>query len=119
MNNYLKLLGIVYFLLISLKPNECKTPIPNGCGPKGFVINDELLAIGEGNLIQCCNQHDMCYGYCLGKVFCDDQFADCLVRQCNMLPGSKALKCKWDAFGMSSAVKVFGEPFYCRSSRNN
>lgn len=94
-------------------------PVPNGCGPKEISarVNLVMEAIGEGNLIPCCNQHDMCYGYCQGRQFCDDQFAQCLVAKCDQLPTQRVYKCKRDAFRMSLAVKVFGEPFYCTGEK--
>lgn len=55
----------------------------------------------------------------MGKMFCDDQFADCLINQCMKLTRVRAHMCKWDVFGMSSAVKLLGNKFYCTKGRSS
>lgn len=89
----------------------------NGCGPGQFVINNGLKEIGEGNLIKCCNQHDLCYSQCLGKEKCDNDFADCLTHECENLPVLRVSLCKMDTFGMVAAVRLFGNNFYCKNGQ--
>lgn len=107
------LIGCFAFFSTLIFINCASVIMPNGCGPKGFPINNELFRRGESILIQCCNQHDICYGSCLGKAYCDDQFEACLLMECNLLPNEQVHKCDTDARLMSSMVKIFGGPFYC------
>lgn len=106
---------IVASLTILLSSASCLSikSSSNGCGPKGFPINNGLSKHGEAVLIECCNQHDLCYGNCLGKSECDDQFEWCLLQECSLLTFDLVQKCKTDAYLMSSMVKMFGGPFYC------
>lgn len=113
-------LTISLALLIGPLPSSCLSVItPNGCGPKGFPINSSLARRGESILIGCCNQHDICYGSCLGKANCDNQFEFCLLQECSLLVMPDLVKqCNSDALLMSSMVKLFGGPFYCASHGN-
>lgn len=106
--------------------------IANGCGPKVLgSIDKELKAVGEGNLIQCCDQHDICYGTCTpgqDQKYCDNQFNQCLTTQCsNTYPNTKTLSlklksdaCKASAKTMYTLVKDFGKLFYtgCTTKKN-
>lgn len=55
-----KVLFLLFLTLLWV--NLSMSQSSNGCGPKGFSINNGLRQIGENNLIQCCDQHDICYG---------------------------------------------------------
>jgi hypothetical protein len=54
---------------------------PNGCGPKGYVLNLHIENLDL--LTECCNTHDMCYSSCnTPKRNCDLRFRDCLLNKC-------------------------------------
>lgn len=109
---------LIYFILflIFFANGENKFA-PNGCGSSNFVINNGLKEVGEGNLIDCCNKHDDCYLYCLGKRYCDKKFYDCLVNTCSNLPFIRRQLCLMDVEGMYAAVNLLGSTFYC--AQNN
>lgn len=94
-----------------------KDIIPNGCGSGKFIINNGLGQVGENGLIECCNNHDICYGECNGKTKCDYEFKACLVMACSKLPGLRRQFCNLDSEGMFLAVRAFGKNFYQCSSR--
>lgn len=58
-------------------------------------------------------RHDLCYGSCLGKMYCDDQFSLCLAKACDALPIVRKQMCYMDKSGLVMAVRVFGGKFYC------
>jgi heterodisulfide reductase subunit A-like polyferredoxin len=108
-------------LIISIILTYCsingKVIVPNGCGSGKFIINKGLDEVGEASLIECCNNHDICYGECNGKTKCDYEFKACLVIACSKLPALRRQFCNLDTEGMFLAVRAFGKKFY-QCSRN-
>ena len=103
----------IYFIFQANVSIGEKTTSVNGCGPGKFLINNGLKEIGEGVLIECCNQHDICYTKCGGKRDCDDKFEKCLKEKCKQLGFIRRKLCSLDIFGMVLAVRNFGKKFYC------
>ena len=68
----------------------------NGCGPINLNIDRFLRELGEEMLIECCNQHDLCYDTCGKKQFtCDTIFFDCMFEACQQLSSiSDIIRCK-------------------------
>lgn len=85
-----------------------------GCGPGKFTIDQQLVDLGEGSLIECCARHDLCYDDCqLTQVECDDLFEICLRNKCNRINGFSRIFCKIDASNMVKLVRNFGFFLYC------
>lgn len=88
-----------------------------GTGWTDPLISDDF---GEFDFTVCCQAHDNCYG-CEGKLAnrskldCDDEFCDCMVRECDKLAvGGIRLTCLIDAALYCRAVKwVGGRAFNC------
>ena len=74
----------------------------NGCGSGKFIINKGLRAVGESVLIDCCNQHDVCYGSCKQRSLCDYEFNQCLSDECQKLPLIRRKICEMDKIGLYS-----------------
>ncbi|RNA19053.1 hypothetical protein BpHYR1_028240 [Brachionus plicatilis] len=49
--------------------------------------------------------HDLCYGYCYGKKFCDDQFESCLSNACYAMSYLQRQLCYGDKNTMVMAVR--------------
>ena len=113
----IKIYLILY--LIYFTSGEDKNNAPNGCGSSKFIINDGLKEVGEGSLINCCNDHDNCYLYCQGKHYCDNKFYDCLVSSCSHLSFIRRQLCHMDIDGMYLAVNLLGSTFYCTEKNLN
>ena len=60
--------------------------------------------------------HDICYGACYGKTYCDDQFEMCLTNACYAMPFMQRQVCYTDKNAMVMAVRVFGNKFYCQQN---
>ncbi|CAF0866101.1 unnamed protein product [Brachionus calyciflorus] len=86
-----------------------------GCGPGPFTIDEDLIGLGQGSLIECCKNHDLCYDDCkLTQIECDDNFADCLRKKCNELKSFKSrIFCRIDASNMIKLVRKLGFITYC------
>lgn len=85
-----------------------------GCGPGKFTIDQHLVDLGEGSLIECCARHDLCYDACrLTQAECDERFEICLKKKCNRIKGFSRIFCKIDASNMVNLVKRFGFFLYC------
>lgn len=85
-----------------------------GCGPGKFTIDHHLVELGEGSLIECCAEHDLCYDTCqLTQAQCDDRFEICLRNKCRKLSGFSRIFCKIDASNMVNLVRRFGFWLYC------
>ncbi|PIO55775.1 hypothetical protein TELCIR_22837, partial [Teladorsagia circumcincta] len=62
---------------------------------------------------KCCIKHDNCYGYQMGKKFCDDEFCNCLdvatkdEQRCN----------REESPQFCNAVRLFGDIAYERAGR--
>ncbi|KAK3852293.1 hypothetical protein Pcinc_041114 [Petrolisthes cinctipes] len=62
------------------KPNY--VPKSNGCGSFGVIFEKENLP--RPDMVDCCNEHDLCYGTCgSDKEDCDRKFKRCLYRTCD------------------------------------
>eukprot|EP00339_Tiarina_fusa_P023381 CAMPEP_0117046834 /NCGR_PEP_ID=MMETSP0472-20121206/32377_1 /TAXON_ID=693140 ORGANISM="Tiarina fusus, Strain LIS" /NCGR_SAMPLE_ID=MMETSP0472 /ASSEMBLY_ACC=CAM_ASM_000603 /LENGTH=363 /DNA_ID=CAMNT_0004759325 /DNA_START=1 /DNA_END=1089 /DNA_ORIENTATION=+ len=58
--------------------NPNNEPDANGCGPSAFP-----LAGPSFSFLECCEQHDFCYGTCgTSKVQCDNDFYECMACTC-------------------------------------
>jgi hypothetical protein len=66
-------------------PHPGYTPGFNGCGSEGSVVTPFIPnRFGLANFLNCCNNHDICYGTCGdNKDACDVRFLGCLSRECS------------------------------------
>ena len=110
--NFVLIISLILFknLLISTDDSALA---PNGCGSSNFIINNGLKIVGEGNLINCCNDHDNCYLECNGRRYCDKKFRDCLINTCSDLSFIRRQLCLMDVDAMYQAVNLLGSNFYC------
>lgn len=76
-----------------------------GCGPAGLSIPDSY------GFIECCNDHDNCYGKCGGKFKCDMIFCGCLLLKCTK-EHLFIYPCMQRAAAYCGAVSYLGGPFY-------
>jgi len=54
-------------------------PSSNGCGPSGLPLTGPSFSF-----LECCNQHDLCYGRCgASKIECDNDFYVCMFCSCD------------------------------------
>ncbi|RNA45025.1 hypothetical protein BpHYR1_024124 [Brachionus plicatilis] len=84
-----------------------------GCGPGKFTIDQQLIDLGEGSLIECCARHDLCYDACkYTQIQCDDQFEICMRIKCNRLSGFSRILCKIDASNMVSLLSKISQSVY-------
>lgn len=86
-----------------------------GCGPGRLTIDDKLKRVGEGDLIECCIEHDVCYGQCLvNQTECDDQFDSCLKIKCKKFKNFiRNVFCQIDSLNMVKLVRKFGFLSFC------
>jgi len=58
--------------------NPDNEPDANGCGPSAFPFAGPSFSF-----LECCEQHDFCYGTCgTSKVQCDNDFYSCMACSC-------------------------------------
>ncbi|CAF1406461.1 unnamed protein product [Rotaria magnacalcarata] len=86
----------------------------NGCGPVNLNIDILLKEIGEHVLIECCNEHDLCYDQCgKAQLTCDTTFLHCMIEACQqLLLSSNINRCQNDARILFWFVFVGGRSAY-------
>ena len=102
-----------------LAPKENHIRRYNGCGSMGFNIPRESLPVPC--MVDCCNEHDVCYDTCLAdKELCDKQFKKCLYASCkkkekaNFMDTLEYKKCSASAKMLYSATMLLG----CKSYKD-
>lgn len=66
-------------------PNPTYRPKQDGCGLPGLHIqNLDFEMNKDTNFVNCCNEHDVCYGTCgMKKDDCDTDFRKCMLQWCS------------------------------------
>ena len=93
------------------------TAIANGCGPQDFGG-----LVPEFRFGSCCDTHDLCYSNCsLEKVACDEDFYQCMLRQCEEIGGifdqTRQRLCRRVAECYAAVTYDEGCPFYENAQR--
>ena len=94
-------------------PRKTYRPKTNGCGPQQQLLSGLLNVVTSSvsrEFVECCNQHDRCYGQCgVSKSDCDKQFRACMINKCYL-----DLACRLKAFSLFNAVSR-PNPWSCRA----
>jgi secretory phospholipase A2 len=100
----------------------------NGCGTEnGFKVDQLLRFIGMDVMIECCNQHDICYDTCANiRETYDNEFEQCLLNICDTTQRSgfqwwiwvRRLACKGVAKIMYSLAGNLGTEAFLKAQKN-
>jgi hypothetical protein len=91
--------------------NPSFQPATNGCGSQGQF--DGWVLKKCSYIIECCNQHDICYGtYGVSRRWCDSEFASCNKRTPANMRFWDRSGCKTKGGLMAAAVKIAGCKFF-------
>jgi hypothetical protein len=94
------------------------SPAKNGCGPQGTDIFNGAVRKTCSYIIECCDQHDICYGtYGESQSACDSRFHTCNQRTPPKMNIFNIALCKAKGGLMTAAVKALGCSFFKNAQR--